>query len=157
MSGDGFPLSRHTRWVCRDHLGHDRLCRRPGERRLTREHLVGHGSEGVDIASCIDVALTRSLFRAHVLRSSQRQAGLSQPATARVRDRDCDSEIGDDRLPIVKEDVLRLDIAVNDSVSMCVVECAGDFARQPHCLIDWKLPLAMQPAAEDSPSTNGIT
>ena len=64
-------------------LVHDALDRGPGEGRLSRQHLVEHAAEGVEIAPPIEVALAGGLFRAHVLHGADGHAGLGELARPR--------------------------------------------------------------------------
>ena len=59
-----------------------------------------------------------------------------------------DAEVGHQRRPVLQQDVLRLDVAVDHALAVGVVERGGDLAREPERLLDRKLPLADQPGAE---------
>ena len=81
---------------------------------------------------------------------------IRPPAAALHRQRD--PEVGDQRVPVVQQDVLGLDVAVDDAVPVRVVERVGDLARDAHGLVDRQLRLAVEPVAQRSrPSTNGMT
>ena len=46
---------------------------------------------------------------------------LRDPLAAGIRDRQRDPEISDERLPLVEQDVLRLQVAMDDAVAMRVI------------------------------------
>ena len=113
-------------------------------RRLSCEHLVGDGAERVDVAAPIDHAVTRGLLGAHVLRGAETQARLRDTLSARSRDREGNAEIGDDRLPVLKKDVLGLEIAMNDAVLVCIVERSGDGDGDAHGVVHRQLTLTIE-------------
>jgi hypothetical protein len=55
-----------------------------------------------------------------------------------------DAEVGDQRLPIVQQDVLGLDVAVDHALAMCVVERAGHLAGDAHRVGDRQLTFALE-------------
>ena len=54
------------------------------------------------------------------------------------------AEIRHHRPPVVQQDVLRLDVAVDHSVPMCVVQRVRDLARDPYRLVHTQLRLPVQ-------------
>jgi hypothetical protein len=123
----------------------------PAERQLSGEHLVQDHAEAVDVGSRVEVALARRLFRAHVRRSAHRQPGLRQPLLAGGADRARDAEIGEDGLVALEQDVLRLDVAVDHSVGVGVVQRAQHLAGDLKRVIDGKLALPVKPLTEALP------
>ncbi len=105
-----------------DHARHHRLRGGAGERRVAREHLVEHRAQGVDVGAGGDLALAHRLLGAHVVRRAERHAGLGHPAPAGLAGRERDAEVGDQRLAVVQQDVLGLDVAVDHAVAVGVVE-----------------------------------
>ncbi len=67
---------------------------------------------------------------------------------ARLLNGERDTEIRDERLAIVQQDVLGLDVAVDHAVAVRVVERARHFARDAHGFANRKLPLARQSCAQ---------
>ena len=128
MAWDGVALG-HERARA---LGHDPChhCLRggAGERRLGGEHLVQHGAQGVDVGTGGDLALAHGLLGAHVVRRAERHAGLGHSATARRGHGKRDTKIGDQRLAVVDQNVLGLDVAMDHPVAMGVVERARRLA-----------------------------
>ena len=59
-----------------------------------------------------------------------------------------DPEVRHHGFAVGQQDVLRLDVAVDDSVAMGVVESIGDLARDPHGLVYGQLGLGDQPVSE---------
>ena len=107
------------------HLRDDRLRGRSGERRLAGEHLVEHAAQGVDVGAGGDLALAHRLLGAHVVRRAERHAGLGHPVPAGLAGGERDAEVGHQRAPVVQQDVLRLDVAVDHAVPVGVVERVG--------------------------------
>src|SRR5438309_9997508 len=99
-------------------LAHDALYRGAGERRLSTEHLVHHTREAVEVTPTIEVPAPRSLLGAHVGRCSHGKPGLRQAVAARGADGPSDPEVAHDRVACLKQDVLRLDIAVDHVVAV---------------------------------------
>jgi hypothetical protein len=50
-----------------------------------------------------------------------------------------------------EQNILWFDIAVDDAVTVGAVERIGDFGGKAHSLVDWQLPLAVEPRAERFP------
>ena len=90
---------------------------RPGERRFAHEHLVEHAAERVQVAASVD-GFARRLLRAHVRRRADRHAGLRHaPSSPAALHRLADAEVGDERVAVLQQDVLRLDVAVHDALA----------------------------------------
>ena len=126
----------------------DRLHRRPGERRLSGQHLVGHGPERVDVGPGIDRAFPHCLLGRHVLGGAEAQSRLGHPVAAGVLDREGDPEVGHRGVAVLEEDVLGLDVAMDHAEAVGVAEGVGHFARDLHGVLDRQLLLALQPGAE---------
>ena len=70
-----------------------------------------------------------------------RDAGLRERrVVARRAQRLADAEVGDERVPVVQQDVLGLDVAVHHAVPVRVVERVGHLARDAHGVRDRELP-----------------
>ncbi len=54
---------------------------------------------------------------------------------ASVRDRERDPEIGEQRLPLLQQDVVRLEVAMDDALSVRVLQRAGDPHGEAHRLV----------------------
>jgi hypothetical protein len=140
--------ARGRQRLLRHHLGNDRLHRAAGEGRITDEHLVGHGAQGVHVTARADDALAHRLFRRHVRRGAERHAGLGHAAATRLLDGQGDAEVGDEGRPFLQQDVFRLDVAVDDALAMSVVEGGGDFTGETDRVLNGELLLAGQAVAE---------
>jgi hypothetical protein len=94
-----------------------------GERRRTRQHLVEHAAERVDVRPAVVLGRPGRLLGAHVSRRAKCQDGFGGPSIHHARiDGAGDAEVRDDGLPILKQDVLRLDIAMDDVLPVGVVQ-----------------------------------
>ena len=128
--------------------GDDGLHGRAGERRVSGQHLVGDAPQRVDVGTRGEVALAHGLLGTHVGWGAERHAGLGHPGAAGAARGERDAEVGDDCATIVQEDVLRLDVAVDHSVAMGIVERAGDLGRYAYCIAERELLLAGEARAE---------
>jgi hypothetical protein len=128
-----------------EHLGYDRLHRRPAERRFTGQHLVRYRSEGEEIGASIDASLAHRLLGAHILRCAEGDARLRKPGPAtRLAHGEGNAKIGHKRSPILEQDVFRLDVAMHDPPRMRVGQGTRHFSRKPQRIGHRKLPLAIQ-------------
>ena len=113
------------------------------------QHLVGDGAEGVHVGAAGDGALAHGLLGRHVVRRAERHAGLGHPAAAAgAGDGQRDAEVGHQRLAVVQQDVLRLDVAVDHPVPVGVVERGGHLGGQAHRVAHRQLLLAAEPVAQ---------
>ena len=133
--------------AARDH----RLRRRRRERYLPGEHLVQHGAETVDVAPRVDVLLSGRLLGAHVGRGPHRCARSRETLFARVGERPRDAEVGDERMAARQEDVLRLDVAVDHTVPVRVLEGFRRLLRDADGHVHRELLLAVEPVAQRFP------
>ena len=148
----------HGRRVGRENLRDDRLLRRRGEWRLACEHLVAHGAEREDVAARIECALAGRLLGTHVLRSADRKPRLREragrcAATRRARiQRARDAEVREERIaPRGQQNVLGLDVAVDHTLLVGVVERTCDLADDPRYILHRHLPLVAEPVAQRLP------
>ncbi len=115
--------------------------RRPGEWPFSGEHLVRHNAQRIDVAPRRDGALSHAT---HVAIGPDCQAGPCHPRVTRLGDRQRDPKIRDDRGSIVEENVLGLDVPVDDTVPVRVVERAGYFGCDSQRVGDRKLLLSLE-------------
>ena len=78
------------------------------------------------------------------MRRTEGEAGLGHAHRAGVLDGEGDAEVGDERRAIVQQDVLRLDVAMHDAVTVGVVECRKHFARDADRVVNGKLCFALE-------------
>jgi hypothetical protein len=107
------------------------LAGRGGERRLAGQHLEYDGSESPLVGRVADRGIAEVLLRAHVPRGSDRGAGLGQSGVVRSEGAR-NSEVGyDGGTHLGQQDVLRLDVAMNHTAIMSVLEPLRDVVRDP--------------------------
>ena len=89
----------------------------------SRKHFIQHHAERPDIGAPIHIAASE-LFRRHVAGGSDRGSRLGQPRDSRTQRQ---PEIQDAGVPLgVHDDVVALDIAMDDSHLVRLVQAAGD-------------------------------
>ena len=115
------------------------------ERGLPRQHLVRDAAEREDVAPGIDVGLAHRLFRAHVVRGPQTDAGTRQAGVLPHVGREGDAEVGDDRVVVLEEDVARLHVAMDDPLFVGVLQRVGDARGHAHDLVDLQPPPGVEP------------
>lgn len=110
----------------------DRKRVRPGEQ------LVGDDAERVQVGPVVRGRVAERLLGRHVRggahRDAQRRerASVRRPAALRGRvERLGDAEIRDEGVPLGKEDVLRLQVAVHHALAVRVRERVGELAHEP--------------------------
>ena len=94
----------------------------PGERHLAGEQLEEDDPRGVEVRRLVDRSAAR-LLGGEVVRRADDRAFLRHLTRAGARDaevRDLDDALG------VDDDVVRLDVAVDDAVAMCISQCGED-------------------------------
>src|SRR5690606_23952313 len=115
--------------------------RRCPEWRVPRKQLPRHHSERVDVRTMIHF-VAEHLLRRHVRRRADRSTSLreSGPTTAdlctRGTDRLRDSEVGYRRTAGRDQYIVRLDIAVDYAVAVCIRERACHITQQSRGLAD---------------------
>jgi hypothetical protein len=132
-------------------LAEDRLRARARERRLATEHLVENAPEGVDVALRTRVPVRGGLLGAHVIRRAEREPRLGQPALPRRADGQGDAEVSNEGAAVLKEDVRRLDVPVDNALAVGIVQGSGDVDRDPERLFHRKLALPIEPLAQGLP------
>src|SRR5215471_7879657 len=118
-AGDGL-------WILGYDCGDHRLDRRPRVRWLPRQHLVQHAAQGVDVAASVELTVAGGLLGTHVARGAERQAGFGHAVAAGGGYGQRDTEIRDQGLAIMEENVLRFDIPVDHPVAVRVIERRRD-------------------------------
>jgi hypothetical protein len=90
------------------------------ERRVAGQQLVEDRAQGVDVRAGGDLALAHRLLGAHIVRCTERHAGLGHPGPAGLAGGERDAEVGHERLAVVEQDVLGLDVVVDHPVPVGV-------------------------------------
>ena len=141
------PVADHPQWrgTLGDQFGYDRL-RAPTEHRgFSCQHLVGDCAERVEIAAGVDQPVAGGLLGAHVLRRPDHEPGLREPLTPGLAHRERDTEVGEHRNAVVQQDIFRLDVAVNHTLGMRVVERRGDLTHDARYVLDRKATFLIHP------------
>ena len=105
---------------------------------------VQHYAERIDVAAVVDALGIAGLLGAHVIERADDLPGTGEPLAG--IELLGDTEIGQVRMVDRAEDVLGLEIAMDDSVAVRVVERGGDAAGDVHRFAD-RQPVAVEGAA----------
>src|SRR5215207_6426850 len=143
----GVAQPAHGRNGIDEPLREDRVRGRARVRRLAGEHLEQHAGEAVLVAARIG-ALVERLLRAHVLRCADDESGAGDPRRRGGTQGERDAEVRDHCLVLVEQDVLRLDVAVDDTTRVRVLERRGDLACDADRIGHWEHALAVEPLPE---------
>ena len=73
---------------------------------------------------------------------------MREPARARLLHRQCDAEVGDQCMPILQENVLRLDVAVHNSTLVRISQRVCHLARDAHSVDHRQLLFAIESATQ---------
>jgi hypothetical protein len=112
------------------------------------EHFVRHCTELVEVAARVDRALAHGLFGTHVVRRAETQARLRHALSAGRLHGERNAEIGDERRAIMQKNVLRLDVTMDNFLSVRVVERTRHFTRKAHRVGDGQLSLAIETGSQ---------
>ena len=126
----------------------NRLRRRPGEGRLPRQHLVQDAAKGVHVGATVHVFSASQLLGAHVGGRPDREARRGELLPARCSDGAGDAEVADHRMSRLEENVLRLDVAMHDVMTVGVGEGVGHFASDLHSPVQRELRFSAQALAQ---------
>ena len=149
VGGHGRPQGFDRQRLSRHDLRDDALRRRGGEGRLTAEHLVQYAAEGVDVRAAVEMPVAHRLLRAHVLGRADGHARFGQPLLpVRRGEGEGDAEVGNDRMPLVQQDVRGLDVAMDDALAMRVIERARERGRVAYSLRNGKVLLPGEPVLQ---------
>ena len=127
---------------------------RPGEWRPPRQHFVEHARQGVLIAPPVQLPLSSRLLGTHVVRRPNRHTGLRQRRAARPRgggDRPRDPEVRHHGVSRLKQDVLRLDVAMDHPPLMRVAQRVRHLPRDLQRFLERQPHVAPQPIAQRLP------
>ena len=106
---------------------------RARERRVTGEHFVSHHAHGVEIRARIDERIAHQLLGRHVARRADGQSDLRERSrrvsTRRLLDHAHDAEVGENRMSVLQEDVVGLEIAMHDAECVREGERVDDLAQ----------------------------
>ena len=114
-------------------LGHQlrdhRLRRCACHRRLAGKHLVGDRAQCVDVAPRVEVAFAGRLLGAHVLEVPSDSPVPVKRSPADLLSGERDAEVREQRLSVLEQDVLGLDVSMDHALAMREVQRAGDLPR----------------------------
>ena len=126
---DGIQLASVVGRGIGETISHARTGVGKHRRRLTHQHLVQHAAQAVRVCPSVDVLAAISLFGAHVARGADSGTRLGERGTARRVHGASDPKVSHHRHALVKQDVLRLDVPVDDALPVRVVQRAGYLSR----------------------------
>src|SRR2546428_167378 len=95
----------------------------------------------------VDVGRAARLFRTHIGGRAHHASRLGALASASRLDRARDPKIGHDRMAFLKQDVLRLDVAMYDAAPVRGRQSVRHFPSDPDRLPNGQLVLALQQVA----------
>src|SRR2546426_681789 len=121
---------------------------RPRERRFTRQHLVEHAPETVNVGPTVDWPAPRRLFRAHVDRGAHRHPGRGQLLATSGAYTSRDPEIAHHRLPRDQQDVLGLDVAMDYVMAMRIGQGTRHLSSDLGGVVDGELFLSVESVPE---------
>ena len=108
---------------------------------LAGEHLVQNAAQRIDVGTAVEAPRSSRLLRAHVNGRSGRKTCPRQPVSASLIHRVCDPEVGDYGMAARQHDIGGLDVPVNHSFAVRVVESVSDFPGQSESVVNRKLTL----------------
>jgi hypothetical protein len=82
------------------------------------------------------------------VRGAERHAGFGHPGAARFAGRQRDPKIRDHRSPVMKQNILWLDVAMDHFVAVGVVQRGRHFTRDSNRIGNRELLLPVQPIAQ---------
>ena len=89
------------------------------------------------------------LLGAHVRGRAERDSHPGERSTAgRAAQRARDTEVSHERVTVMQEDILRLDVTMHDATAMGVVERFGGLAGEPDRIRDRQATIAREPCTE---------
>jgi hypothetical protein len=126
----------------------ERLPSNIGKRRFAAQHLVGDATKTVDVAATVQILFSSRLFWTHVLEGSNYESRHGQRLDLGVGDRLGNAEVRHDRMPSLKEDILRLDVTVDDAAGVSESERISHLTRDPEGILNRQLVLPAESIAE---------
>lgn len=114
---------------------------------FTGQHLEENAAERIDVGAAVELVIAGGALGAHVSRCPQRRSGYSQ-RIRRSRNRARNTEISNERVAMVEQDILGLHIAVDDPAAVRVGQCVADLAGDAQRVVDRKLFLSFKAASE---------
>ena len=79
------------------------------------------------------------------MKECRRDACARQSRAACILECERDSEVRDQRMAALQQNVLRLHIAMHDAAAVRVIECVRHLAHQHERVVEWESTLAGEP------------
>jgi len=117
---------------------------------LPGEHLVENAREPVNIAGDAHIYLAGCLLGTHVLRCAEHEAAQREGLVGALGGNVGNAEIGEQGVVVGEQNVLRLYIAMHETISVRVIQSGADLVRDAERVVDRQLLLAIEPVAERS-------
>jgi hypothetical protein len=117
-------------------VGEDLPLRHLVEETVSRDRLVEHDAEGIDVPARIRLLVAHLLGRGVAIGADEDAGARAVGLVALLLDLLGDAEVGEHRAagPVLDQDVARLDVAVDDALAVREVERRGDLAADAHHL-----------------------
>ncbi len=120
----------------------------PGKGWLSGQHLVQQTPECILIAASIKIRFGRRLLGTHVADRTDGQSRFGQRKATHRLDRLRNTEGRDHGMTTLKQDVLRLDIAMHHATTVRVLQRICDLARDLQGVVDGQLLVAIESVAQ---------
>src|SRR5437867_2731320 len=131
-------------------LRNHRLWRRSDERLNACQHFVDHASQRIDVGAPVEILFTARLLGTHVRRCSAYDARRCRRFAERALERPRDPEVTETRLSAGEENVLRLHVAVYQSLFMRVCQRGRYRTRDGHHFLNRQLRVSVEALSECS-------
>ena len=117
---------------------------------MTRQHFEENTAEAVNVAAAINRSAGR-LFGAHVRCCAQSESSSRELLVGYCLNRACNAEVGHHSVSVRKQNITRLDVAVDEALRVGMGESVGDFGGNLQCLTNWKRTVSLELFLESWP------
>ena len=148
VGGKGRRCRINRVWIVLQDLDDHRSRRVAFKRFFSRQHLVQHDASRENIRPAVDRFAAAHLFRRHVRRAAQDVALACERRRLELRD----AEVEQLDLAILEDEhVVRLDVAMDDSLFVRVTQTVAELRHHIELVVDGQRRLGVHPGAERRP------